>query len=62
MRFATVASAELPAEWHRASPDAARRELADLLVFAAAGPGPDPAGVVGLSDDDVDELLAALHG
>lgn len=51
---ARLEAAQLPPGW-------TSRASTDLNGIVAAAPGPDPAGVAGLSDAEVDELLAALR-
>lgn len=51
---AVVQAAPMPAEW-----TLSRGASLDALVESA--PGPDPSGIVGVSDEDVAELLAFLR-
>lgn len=51
----TVTSAPLPREW-------TQRVVSDWSAIIAARPGPDPAGVEGFDDEEVDEFVALIRG
>lgn len=53
----TVSRAEVPSAW---LPDDA--DLATVLAQAALGQGPDPEGIRGITDSDVDDFLALING
>lgn len=50
----SIVAAPTPSEW---MPD----QYADIEAIFAAAPGPDPAGVKSLTDDDLDAFFAALN-
>lgn len=50
----SILAAPTPAEW---TPG----EYADIEAIFAGAPGPDPAGVNGLTDDDLDAFLVVLN-
>lgn len=52
---AAVIEAPLPREW-------TRRTASDWEAIVAAHPGPDPAGVEGFDDEEVDEFVALIRG
>jgi hypothetical protein len=50
----SIAAAPTPPDW-------VPGEYADIEAIFAAAPGPDPAGVKSLTDDDLDPFVAALN-
>lgn len=55
----TVSPAAIPADW---LPGGNAGDLQNFLATAALASGPDPNGIEDMTEGDIDELLALIHG
>lgn len=55
----TVSPAAIPADW---LPGGNADDLQNFLATAALASGPDPNGIEDMTEGDIDELLALIHG